>query len=449
MNASPSVLPTGLPIHESDARAASPPRASLLHAFERVRRFSEELAAPLAPEDCVVQTMPDVSPTKWHLAHTSWFFDTFLLQPHLAGFRPKAREYAYLFNSYYNAAGPMHCRDRRGFISRPTLQETLDYRQYVDAHVHELLERADDPQLRRIADVLVLGLHHEQQHQELLLTDIKHVFAQNPLHPVYRAAPPDATRDATEAPPRRWIAFDEAVRWIGAVDDGGFVFDNERPRHRVFVGRFALADRLVTNAEYTAFIDDGGYARAELWLSLGWATVQQQGWRAPLYWQRIDDRWHEFTLAGLRPVRDAEPVCHVSFFEADAFARWAGARLPTEAEWETVAQGLPVRGNLVEQSRLHPSAADATAPTNTAATPRQMFGDVWEWTGSSYSPYPGYTPPDGALGEYNGKFMCNQYVLRGGSCASSVSHLRATYRNFFPPEKRWQFTGIRLAQDSR
>ncbi len=441
MNATPAV----------DAAARNPtpePRAAagdlllddLLQGFARIRRFSEELAAPLAPEDCVVQTMPDVSPTKWHLAHTSWFFDTFLLQPFAEGFRPLAREYAYLFNSYYNAAGPMHCRDRRGFISRPTMRETMEYRRYVDHHVVDMLQRANAATLPQVLPIVVLGLHHEQQHQELLLTDIKHVFAQNPLHPVY-AAPRPGPAPATT--PSHWRDYDAGLAWIGAEADAGFSFDNERPRHREYLEPFALADRLVTNGEYRRFIEDDGYRRPELWLSLGWATVRQQDWQAPLYWQLEDGAWHEFTLGGFHPLAESAPVCHVSFFEADAYARWAGARLPTEGEWETAAAPVAIAGNFVGEGRFHPAPA---APMDGPSL-RQMFGDVWEWTRSSYSPYPGYTPASGALGEYNGKFMCNQMTLRGGSCATAESHIRPTYRNFFPPEKRWQFTGIRLAQD--
>jgi ergothioneine biosynthesis protein EgtB len=416
----------------------------LLATFRAVRDQTEDLAAPLAPEDCVVQSMPDASPTKWHLAHTTWFFDTFLLQPFADGFRRLAPEYGYLFNSYYNAAGPMHCRDRRGVISRPTLQETREYRRFVDQQVVRLVRNASPALLRRLLPLLELGLHHEQQHQELLLTDIKHAFAQNPLHPVYTATP---ARPALPVAPLRWRAHTEGLRWIGAGTDTGFAFDNERPRHRVFLEAFALADRLVTNGEYAGFIADGGYTRPELWLSLGWATLQPERWAAPLYWRLEDDLWHEYTLGGYRLINDAEPVCHLSYFEADAYARWAGARLPTEAEWEVAATELPVGGNFVEQRRFHPAPAADALPAGGEPELRQMYGDVWEWTRSPYAPYPGYAPAVGALGEYNGKFMCNQMVLRGGSCASAGAHLRATYRNFFAPEKRWQFAGIRLARD--
>lgn len=429
--------------------SAAPPRADdrmtttepLAQAFRRVRAFSEKLAEPLEPEDCVVQTMVDVSPTKWHLAHTSWFFDTFILQPHLRGFRPAAASYAYLFNSYYNAAGPMHCRDRRGCISRPTVRQTMEYRRYVDEHMEKLLGWLEREPSEHLAALVVVGINHEQQHQELMLTDIKHVFGQNPLHPVYQPAGDIPTGDA---PGIHWIEHAEGVHWIGHEPERGFAFDNEGPCHRQFVDAFALADRLVTNSEYRAFIEDGGYTRPELWLSLGWARVQEEKWRAPLYWEFHDDTWMHHTLGGWRPVAGAEPVCHVSYFEADAYARWAGARLPTEAEWEVAAGAEPLAGNFVESGRYHPVAAGTPAAAGRGA--RQIYGDVWEWTRSAYLPYPGYAPARGALGEYNGKFMCNQMVLRGGSCATSRTHIRPTYRNFFAPEKRWQFTGIRLAR---
>ncbi len=409
-----------------------------------VRRFSEALVEPLEPEDCVVQTMVDVSPAKWHLAHTSWFFDTFILQPHLPGFRPLAEQYAYLFNSYYNAAGPMHCRDRRGYISRPTVRETMEYRRYVDEHMLRLLERLESEPSEHLSALLEVGINHEQQHQELMVTDIKHVFAQNPLHPIYRSL---RTPHGLGVGPVRWVEFEEGVRWIGHAPEHGFSFDNEGPRHREFVGRFALADRLVTNGEYRAFIDDGGYSRPELWLSLGWMTVRQEGWKAPLYWEKADTEWRHYTLAGPHAVIDDEPVCHVSYFEADAYARWAGARLPTEAEWELAAADAPISGNFADDGFFQPVPLGTTDLWDNAHAIHQLFGDVWEWTRSPYAPYPGYAPVEGALGEYNGKFMCNQMTLRGGSCATSRSHIRRTYRNFFAPEKRWQFSGIRLARD--
>ncbi len=388
--------------------------------------------------------MPDVSPTKWHLAHTTWFFETFILKKFVPGYRAEIPEYAYLFNSYYNAAGDMHRRDLRGLISRPTVNQAQRYRASVDSHVDDLLSNPDESLLDQIESILVLGIHHEQQHQELLITDIKHVLAQNPLYPVFRVA---EERTATECRPCRFIDFEEATTAIGH-DGDGFAYDNEGPRHQALVPAFSLATRPVTNGEYLAFIEDNGYNRPEFWLSLGWMTLNEQRWNAPLYWTKRDGAWWNFTLSGLRPVDQSEPVTHVSYFEADAYANWAGARLPTEFEWERAALACPIEGHFVETESFHPSAAkSADSAEKSGKHLHQMFGDVWEWTRSAYSPYPGYRAGPGALGEYNGKFMCNQYVLRGGSCATSRSHIRRTYRNFFQPEKRWQFTGIRLARD--
>ncbi len=393
--------------------------------------------------------MPDVSPTKWHLAHTTWFFETFILKKFVSGYHAEVPEYAYLFNSYYNAAGDMHRRDLRGLISRPTVKEAKRYRSSIDAHMDNLLSDADENLIDEIEPILILGFHHEQQHQELLITDIKHVFAQNPLCPVFRegrARPlvaPKISTDGSVIRPYHFVHFDEATVQIGH-DGNGFAYDNESPRHRALLSAFSLASRPVTNGEYLQFIEDGGYARAELWLSLGWMTVNEQHWQAPLYWVKRDGAWWNFTLSGFRPVDESEPVTHVSYFEADAYANWAGARLPTELEWERAASDCPVEGNFVENEAFHPRPAPASGQGRDL---HQMFGDVWEWTRSAYSPYPGYRAAPGALGEYNGKFMCNQYVLRGGSCATSRTHIRRTYRNFFPPEKRWQFTGIRLARD--
>ena len=384
--------------------------------------------------------MPDVSPTKWHLAHTTWFFETFLLKPHLPQYRPEIPEYAYLFNSYYNAAGEMHRRDLRGLISRPTVNEAQRYRSSIDSHIDALFARQDEKLIDTIEPLLILGIHHEQQHQELLVTDIKHVFSQNPLQPVFRRPKSDIA--AAETVPLSFVEFDEAIVEIG-YDGSGFSYDNEGPRHRALVSPFSLASRPVTNGEFLQFIEDHGYARSEFWLSLGWTTVNEQRWEGPLYWSKLDGAWWNFTLSGLREVNKSEPVTHLSYFEADAYANWAGARLPTEFEWERVAIDQPMEGNFVETEEFHPRASALAKDCNL----RQMFGDVWEWTRSSYSPYPGYRAERGALGEYNGKFMCNQYVLRGGSCATSRTHIRPTYRNFFQPEKRWQFTGLRLAQD--
>jgi ergothioneine biosynthesis protein EgtB len=405
--------------------------------YRLTREFSEKLRETLEPEDCVVQTMPEASPVKWHLAHTSWFFETFVLKEALPDHKPIHAQYAYLFNSYYNAAGKMHCRPKRGLISRPTLRETLDYRRQVDGIMEAVFEKPAI--LEKFAPVIRLGIHHEQQHQELILTDIKHVFSENPLRPVFcERSTPEPAPGALES----WLSFPAGVCEIG-YKGAGFHFDNEGPHHRQFVEAFQLMPRLVTNGEYLEFIEDGGYRRPEFWLSLGWYTVNEQRWEAPLYWEKHDGSWWVFTLAGMRELDKDEPVCHVSYFEADAFARWAKARLPNEFEWEVAAADLPYAGNFAENKRFHPQPLDQTATRQPLA---QMFGDVWEWTSSSYSPYPGYAPTAGALGEYNGKFMCNQYVLRGGSCATSQSHIRKTYRNFFPPNARWQFTGVRLAR---
>jgi ergothioneine biosynthesis protein EgtB len=439
---------TGAPAAERSAFSSGQSRLERLrNRFHQIRDFTNSLCADLEPEDCVVQSMPDVSPTKWHLAHTTWFFETFILKKFVPGYRAEIPEYAYLFNSYYNAAGDMHRRDLRGLISRPTVSEAQRYRESIDSHMDDLLSNADEKLLDEIEPLLVLGVHHEQQHQELLITDIKHVFAQNPLYPVFRQRSGDV--GAEKITPIRFINFEETVTAIGH-DGKEFAYDNEGPRHQALVPAFSLATRPVTNGEYIAFIEDNGYNRPEFWLSLAWMTVNEQRWNAPLYWTKRDGVWWNFTLSGLRPVDQSEPVTHVSYFEADAYANWAGARLPTEFEWERAAVDCPIEGNFVESELFHPMAVESAASAERPEQHRQllqMFGDVWEWTRSAYSPYPGYRAAPGALGEYNGKFMCNQYVLRGGSCATSRSHIRRTYRNFFQPEKRWQFTGIRLARD--
>lgn len=435
-----------------DLAPTAPPRSwaatsrteHLLARFHEVRNLTTLLCEGLAPEDCVVQSMAEVSPTKWHLAHTTWFFETFILKKWITDYSPAVPEYAYLFNSYYNAAGDMHRRDLRGLISRPTVDETKRYRTSIDSHIDNLLADADGKKLAELEPLITLGIHHEQQHQELLITDIKHVFAQNPLHPVYRERkidPPEA--DKIDIAPVDFVEFDEAIVEVGH-DGASFSYDNEGPRHRALVPAFSLANRLVTNAEYLEFMEDDGYARAEFWLSLGWATLNEQRWSAPLYWEKRDGEWWNFTLSRFRPVDESEPVTHISYFEADAFANWAHARLPTEFEWERTAAKIDIDGNFVESERFHPKPL---TPRPQDQRVEQMFGDVWEWTRSAYSPYPGYRAAPGALGEYNGKFMCNQYVLRGGSCATSRTHIRKTYRNFFQPDKRWQFTGIRLARD--
>jgi ergothioneine biosynthesis protein EgtB len=423
----------------------------LLARFREIRNFTTALCANLEPEDYVVQSMPDVSPTKWHLAHTTWFFETFILKKWVPGYRTEVPEYAFLFNSYYNAAGAMHRRDLRGLISRPTVKEAQRYRASIDLHIGDLLANADEKLLDQIETILILGMHHEQQHQELLLTDIKHVFAQNPLYPVFRER--NIEHPSADTIRMDFVDFEEETVEIGH-EGRGFAYDNESPRHRALVPAFSLASRPVTNGEYIAFIDDNAYARPEFWLSLGWMTLNDQGWQAPLYWTKRDGTWWNFTLSGFRPVDENEPVTHISYFEADAYANWAGARLPTEFEWEHAALDGPIEGNFVESKLFHPAPAAVASAVSAAKTVenqdlRQMFGDVWEWTRSAYAPYPGYRVEPGALGEYNGKFMCNQYVLRGGSCATSGTHIRRTYRNFFQPEKRWQFTGIRLARDPK
>jgi len=385
--------------------------------------------------------MDDVSPTKWHLAHTSWFFEEFLLGKELADYRPFHPGFGYLFNSYYQQVGAMHPRPRRGLLSRPTVDEVLRYRSHVDEGMGRLLAGASPVTRKRLDPVVELGLQHEEQHQELILTDIKHVLSCNPLRPAYRESPPPSESTPAEA---GWVAFEGGLVEVGH-EGPGFAFDNEFPRHKAWLEPFRLASRLVTNAEYLEFLQDGGYARPEFWLSDGWETVRREGWQAPLYWNRSSAGWEIFTLSGMRPLDPSAPVCHVSFFEADAFARWKGCRLPTEAEWECAAAERPVEGDFRESGFLHPRP---TRGRDGEASPAQLYGDVWEWTASPYSPYPGYRPASGAIGEYNGKFMCNQFVLRGGSCVTPSDHVRATYRNFFYPHCRWQFMGLRLAADA-
>ena len=405
--------------------------------YASVRAATVQLAAPLSAEDCALQSMPDASPVKWHLAHSSWFFETFLLVPSLEGYRPFADDFRVLFNSYYQAVGERHPRPERGLLSRPDLATVRAYRSHVDAAMEALLSMPLAAASRALVE---LGIHHEQQHQELILTDLKHLLSRNPAHPVYR---PGWPLQAVRPRARAWHGYPGGIVDIGHAGTA-FAFDNEGPRHRVLIEPFELAARPVSHGEFAEFITDGGYRQPALWLSAGFDTVQAQGWEAPLYWTRRDDTWRTFTLHGEVEIDPHAPVCHLSYFEADAYARWAGARLPTEFEWETAASRLAVEGNFVESGALHPVASSGDTR---ADVPDQMFGDVWEWTSSSYAPYPRYRPAEGAVGEYNGKFMCNQYVLRGGSCASPQSHLRATYRNFFPSDARWQFSGLRLARD--
>jgi ergothioneine biosynthesis protein EgtB len=425
---------------EKAGSAVQPADDTLASSYEETRSLTEQLCAPLAIEDFCVQSMPDASPAKWHLAHTTWFFETFILaarDPSYSLFHP---QFASLFNSYYNAVGSFWPRSQRGILSRPTVAEVYRYREHVNRALHRLLHEQGPAITPEVRERIVLGLNHEQQHQELLLTDLKHAFASNPLHPVYRES---LTRPTETLTALHWIAYPSGLNWIGH-EGPGFAYDNEMPRHPVLLAPFKLASRLVTCGDYRAFIDDDGYRRPELWLSEGWAMCQAQGWQAPLYWEWEENDWYSMTLGGRQAVRDADPVCHISFFEADAYARWAGARLPTEFEWEMAAGECPLLGTFLDLDTLHPRAL---ADGDRNARPAQMFGEVWQWTSSAYLAYPGYRSLPGALGEYNGKFMCNQMVLRGGSCGTPRPHFRRTYRNFFPPHVRWQFTGLRLAKD--
>jgi ergothioneine biosynthesis protein EgtB len=419
--------------NSSRSRAGGTTAATLAQRYAAVRSLTEDLCRTLTPEDMAIQAMADVSPAKWHLAHTSWFFENFLLQPQAAGYRAFHPGYGFLFNSYYNTVGSMHPRPVRGLLSRPTVAEVLQYRRHVDEHMLRLLEtRGSDAEL---AALVTLGLNHEQQHQELLLTDIKYLFGLNPLKPVWRELPQPPSPAAA---PLKYLARPEGLMSIGH-SGASFAFDNETPRHQVLLRPYKLALRPVSNGEFREFVRAGGYTTPELWLADGWNTLQREGWNRPLYWN--EDMTAEFTLGGTRNLDVNAPVCHVSGYEADAYARWAGARLPTEAEWEGVARELPVTGNLMDHDLYQPAATADPSLT-------QMFGDVWEWTSSGYAPYPGFKPLAGSLGEYNGKFMANQWVLRGGSCVTPPEHVRATYRNFFYLHQRWQFTGLRLAQDA-
>lgn len=412
---------------------------TLIERYAEVRGYTEALAQPLSPEDQTVQSMPDVSPTKWHRAHVSWFFETFVLADHEPGFERFHDEYWFLFNSYYEAIGPRYNRPMRGVISRPGAHDVGVYRRDVDERMRNLLERVDDGTLTKIAPTIELGFHHEQQHQELLLMDIKHVLSLNPLQPVYAGRP----ETGGVAGPLGWREYDGGLVEVGH-DGSGFGFDNEMPLHQQYLAPYRLADRLVTNGEWLAFIADDGYRRPELWLSDGWSRVNNEGWEAPFYWSQRDGQWFEHTLTGTHPVDPELPVCHVSHYEADAYATWAGKRLPTEAEWEHAARGEEHAGtpNLADRTSWHPRAAGE--PTGGL---RQLYGDCWEWTSSAYLPYPGFRPAAGAIGEYNGKFMSGQMVLRGGCALTPPGHVRASYRNFFPPGARWPVTGVRLADD--
>ncbi len=421
------------PMSEQNTAAMA---SDLRERYSTVRSTTERLAAPLSPEDQTIQSMPDVSPTKWHRAHVTWFFETFILAPSVPGYRLFDDAYSFIFNSYYEALGDRHPRSERGLISRPGIEEVAKYRQSIDQAMDDFLT---GPLPEGVADLVTLGLHHEQQHQELLLMDIKHVLSRNPLRPVYlagddRAAPPHCPPEA------QWIEHLGGPTEIGHHGPQ-FAFDNEFPRHPVYLTPHAMADRPVTCGEWLAFMEDDGYSRHEFWLSEGWSVVMSEGWQSPLYWFRDPDqpeRWLQFTLSGVRPVHPDEPVCHVSYYEADAYAHWTGMRLPTEAEWETAAVAAGEGHNYLGEGTPHPRPA---------VNDNAMFGDVWEWTSSAYTPYPGFRAAAGAVGEYNGKFMVSQYVLRGGSCATPPGHTRATYRNFFPPGARWAFSGVRLVRD--
>lgn len=423
-------------------------RHELLATFDTVRRTTEGICQPLVTEDYVIQSMPDVSPPKWHLAHTTWFFERVILQQFSKDYHPYNEQYYYLFNSYYQSLGERWKRDIRGTLSRPTVQDIYGYRAAVDERTRKFVASLSGKEYEKIARLVELGLHHEQQHQELLVTDIKHILASNPLRPTYKVNHRAANTTAPEMP-SKFVEIHGGTFEIG-WSGNGFAWDNEFPRHKTFVNDFALMNRLVTCGEFLEFINDGGYRNPLLWLSDGWDVVLKEGWVAPLYWEKIDDEWRIMTLSGFRPIDPDEPVSHVSFYEASAYARWADKRLPTEAEWEKAASLVntsPSCGNFLESEFYHPVPL-GQAPGANAGGLSQMFGDVWEWTGSSYLPYPGYRQERGPLGEYNGKFMINQMVLRGGSCATPRTHIRPTYRNFFQCDKRWQFTGFRLASDT-
>jgi ergothioneine biosynthesis protein EgtB len=408
----------------------------LRERYLAVRAQTDFLVRNLSPEDACIQSMSDTSPAKWHLAHTTWFFETFVLEARTTNHQAFDSDYRFLFNSYYNSVGAQFTRAHRGLITRPPLGAVHDYRRYIDDKMMELLERDIDPEILAVIEV---GLHHEQQHQELLLMDIKHLFSCNPRFPAYTTT---LTTISVQSSSAEYLEFQGGIRPIGAPTEG-FSFDNERPRHDALVPDFQLGTRLITNGDYLDFISDGGYSTPLLWLADGWAAIQRDGWAAPLYWYELDGVWHEFTLSGLRKVNRNAPVVHVSYYEADAYARWENARLPTEMEWELAAQHVSRDGNFVEDAHLHPRAAPS--PISSLA---QMFGDVWEWTMSPYTAYPGFKTPEGAIGEYNGKFMSGQMVLRGGACVTPREHIRSSYRNFFYPGNRWQFGGMRLARDS-
>ncbi len=417
----------------SDYQSPAVSRERLREDFLRIRHQSVAACRPLAIDDYQLQSMPEASPPKWHLGHVTWFFETFLLQPFVRDYPAFHPQFHYLFNSYYNTVGPMQPRPERGLLSRPTVEQVYQYRAHVDAAMAALIEGCEEAQWPALRARVTLGLNHEQQHQELFYMDLKHHFSLNPLRPAYRADLPQPP--AAEAAPLGWIDGAEGLIEIGRAGDG-FAYDNEGARHPTYLTPYRLADRLTTNGEYLEFIQDGGYDQADLWLADGWAHIQRNGWRHPLYWIEQGEQWQEFTLGGPRPLDPATPVSHISYYEADAFARWADKRLPREAELERELARRPLEGNLHDPKALHPRPGHG-----------QWYGDLWEWTASPYTAYPGFSPPAGAIGEYNGKFMCNQMVLRGGCCVTPQAHLRPSYRNFFYPRDRWMFSGIRLAED--
>jgi len=414
-------------------------RNKLDERYVEIRGLTEKICQPLHPEDYVVQSMSNASPAKWHIAHVTWFFETFVLKEFNAAYTTAFPQYDYLFNSYYVQAGERFTREYRGLLSRPSVQDVYNYRKSVDDEIRTLLQRVEEARLRELAAVMEIGFNHEQQHQELMITDLKHMLSINPLNPAYqeKSLPEDRI-----APALDFISFEEGLYEVGHDGGAAFSFDNELPRHRTFLEGFELASRLVTNAEYMAFMKDKGYENQVLWLSDGWPVVESEAWEAPAYWIKNEGEWHQKTLYGLQKVHPQDPVSHVSYYEADAYARWASARLPREAEWEVAARQCEIKGQLAEDGVFQPVASNETSQNGLY----QIYGSVWEWTQSPYTPYPGYKPLEGALGEYNGKFMANQFVLKGGSCATSKTHIRPTYRNFFHPPLRWQFTGIRLAK---
>lgn len=409
-------------------------RATLIAEFERVRRYTEFLCSPLATDDYQIQSIAQTSPPKWHIAHVTWLFEAFVLPRLIPGYKPYNPRFDFIFNSYYYTHGKMHPRASRGLLSRPSLDEVYRYRGHVNVRMRELMESVDDTRWGELAFYVILGLNHEEQHQELLLMDIKHNFSVSPLKPAYRD---DLETPKGETRPVRWLERAGGIRQIGHANEG-FAYDNETPRHEVLLRDHRLADRLVTNGEYLAFVEAGGYADPALWLSDGWALIQREGWTHPLYWEQVDGSWIQFTLGGLRGLNPHEPVCHLSFYEADAYARWSGKRLPLESELETLLAERPVTGNFADSELLHPAPAGDSS---------QWYGDLWAWTASPYTAYPGFEPLAGSVGEYNGKFMSNQIVLKGGCCATPAGHTRASYRNFFYPDERWAFTGLRLAED--